>query len=78
MRNIHKVKEALAIPGFEDKLLFGTDSHMLDSVSKITHFWEIFLSENVTEKVKEKIMGGNAKKIISSLGKVAESQYERG
>ena len=72
VRNIHKIKEALAIPGFEDKLLFGTDAdpHRLDSVSKITHFWEVFLSSNVTKEAQEKIMGGNANTIISSLGKV--------
>lgn len=72
IRNIHKIKEALAIPGFEDKLLFGTGvfPHMIDSVSKITHFWEVFLSQNLTEEACAKIMGGNANRIISSLGKL--------
>ena len=68
VRNIHKVKEALAIPGFESKLLFGTDccANQVGLAVKMTNFWEVFLAANVTEEVREKIMGGNAKRIIAS------------
>jgi predicted TIM-barrel fold metal-dependent hydrolase len=69
VRKLHKVKEALAIPGFEEKLLFGTDAgpHLLDPVTKMTHFWEVFFSGNFTEEIKDKIMGGNAKELLLNL-----------
>ena len=67
VRNIHKVKEALAIPGMEDKLLFGTDccANQATLAAKLTHFWDVFLTANVTQRARDKIMGGNAKRILS-------------
>ena len=69
VRNIHKVKEALAIPGMENKLLFGTDccANQAELAVKTTHFWDVFLSMNVTRETRDKIMGGNAKRIASSF-----------
>lgn len=34
--------------------------------AKLTHSWDVFLTANVTQRARDKIMGGNAKTITGS------------
>ena len=37
-----------------------------DTIWTITHFWDVFLTANVAQRARDKIMGGNAKRILSA------------